>query len=140
MARIMRPDIDHPWIGRVYKLKSGGPALTVTAVYVDADEGEEPCSVVLTWFDNIGHLHNVDECNLRALSLVAPDPTVAARQCFNCGDPSGSDEFCSLACRSRSIVTAADGSCWDRCPNHDGKRCDRLGHRAPEGVPCPVQS
>lgn len=26
--------------------------------------------------------------------------------------------------------------CQDRCPHHDGKRCELLGHRAHEGLPC----
>ena len=27
-------------------------------------------------------------------------------------------------------------TCWDRCPEHDGKRCGLMGSRAPEGHVC----
>lgn len=28
--------------------------------------------------------------------------------------------------------------CTDRCPSHDGKRCEHLGSRAPEGHCCTI--
>ena len=42
--------------------------------------------------------------------------------------------------RTLPIVAGPNGECWVFCPNHDGKRCIRLGYRAPDGDPCPVSA